>query len=167
MKKEDLKVYKVVFYAVAALLLFMAGAFSSYIFLKSYMPLRASEEVVTVTSEGSDGFQWGKYAIASKAEDIVRASLEPYNAKLIQFYMDRHGTVYIDVSGELEKNFQGSLMDEYLVVSGLLKSLNTHIPSIKTMKVLIEGRETDTLGGHISLMVPVESKMISENIVLH
>jgi len=57
-------------------------------------------------------------------------------------------------------------MDEFLVVSGLLKTLNTHVPSIKAMKVLIEGRESDTLGGHISFMVPLESKVISENIVL-
>jgi hypothetical protein len=167
MKIRDLRVYRKLSFAVVGILIFFAGAFSSYIYLRSSGFTEVPSEIETDTSEDTRGYQTGKYAVASKAEDLIRSYLEPYDAELRQFFMDKHGTVYIDVSEELEKNFQGSLMDEYLVISGLLKNLSTHVPSVKAMRVLIEGRETDTLGGHISLMAPIETQMIGENIVLH
>ena len=165
MKKRGLKGFiKIIIYGVVSILLFLAGAFSSFFYFKETVEREASKDIEIAKENRAE--DTGKYALSTKAEDIVRVYLESYNAELNHFFMDRHGTVYIDTSQEFVKNFQGSLLDEYLTISSLLKSLNAHMPSVKAMKLLIDGREIDTLGGHINLKDPIEMKMIKENILI-
>lgn len=154
-----------IIYGVVSLLLFLAGASSSFFYFKHTVEREVSQDIEVAKENRAE--DRGKYALSTKAEDIVRAYLQSYSAELNHFFMDKHGTVYIDASQELVKNFKGSLFDEYLAVSSLLKSLSAHTPSVKAMKLLIEGREIDTLGGHITLKAPIEMQMIKENILIN
>ena len=49
-------------------------------------------------------------------------------------------------------------MDEYLFVMGLLKSLKANISGINSVRILIDGNEIESLGGHIDLTYPIREK---------
>ena len=69
---------------------------------------------------------------------------------------------YVDFSGTLsEKNPKGS-SGELLAVYSVVNTLTDNFPQIKEIKILLEGKEADTLSGHVDLTVPLR---FNENIL--
>lgn len=75
----------------------------------------------------------------------------PKNVRLLGIYRDEKQVVYIDLSDELRRQFRGDALAEYLLLKGLFDSLAANVLDLQDVKVLIEGRELDTLGGHFHL----------------
>lgn len=78
----------------------------------------------------------------------VMESNMPKEAKLLGLYKDAGGILYVDLSDEFRRNFQGDALTEFLLLKGLYESLISNISEIGDVKVLIEGKEVETLGGH-------------------
>ncbi len=97
------------------------------------------------------------------AEDAIRKYLDIYKVRLLDLYKDRQGVMYIDCGDELKKNFKGDAHEELNFVSGLYKTLVPVVADLTAVKILIGGRETDTLGGHIDISRPI-GKEIAEDI---
>jgi hypothetical protein len=98
-------------------------------------------------------------SILIKAEDVIRRFMEVHNVKLLDLYMDREGTLYVDFSNDLTKNFHGDAYEEYLLISGLYKTISRNIPEFSTLKILVDGKEINSIGGHIDISKPI-GKMI-------
>ncbi|MHB8880796.1 MAG: GerMN domain-containing protein [Thermodesulfovibrionales bacterium] len=81
----------------------------------------------------------------------------PRNVRLLGIYRDPSQILYIDLSDELRRNFQGDALSEYLLIRGLYESLLSNISDIQDLKLLIEGKELDSLGGHIYLKFPLRN----------
>lgn len=64
-------------------------------------------------------------------------------------------TAYINFSKELKDNFSGGSTNEMLVVYSIVNTACS-IKGIKKAQILIEGKETDSLGGHIDISYPLE-----------
>jgi spore germination protein GerM len=63
----------------------------------------------------------------------------------------RSGVAYVDFSKDIvEKHLSGSSA-EISTIYSVVNSLAYNFDSIKRVFILIEGREKETLGGHISL----------------
>jgi len=92
------------------------------------------------------------------AEDVASAYLKPYNAHLNKCFLSTKGIAYLDLSENLRKDFKGSVMEEYLFVMGILKSLKANISGIKAVKILVDGNEIESIAGHIELTYPIEEK---------
>jgi len=88
-------------------------------------------------------------------EDTIRKYISPYGVRLLELYMDKEGIVYIDLGSEMTRNFKGDVMEEYNLIAGLYNSIKKAVPSISSVKVLIEGKEVESLGGHIDISRPV------------
>jgi hypothetical protein len=89
------------------------------------------------------------------AENSIKKYLESYNTGLIDLYMDSSGIIYIDMGDELKKNFKGDASEELNIITGLYKSIEAAVPGFRALKILINGNETETLGGHIDISMPV------------
>lgn len=89
------------------------------------------------------------------AENIIRQHFEPYKVRLLDFYMDKRGIIYIDLGGELKRNFRGDVFEELALIAGLYKNIKSTIPDFTALMILIEGRETDSFGGHIDISGPI------------
>ena len=81
----------------------------------------------------------------------------PQNVKLLGLYKDAGQVLYIDLSDELRRNFQGDALSEYLLLKALYESLISNLQDFQDFKILIEGRELETLGGHIYLKYPLKN----------
>lgn len=75
----------------------------------------------------------------------------PQNVKLLGLYQGADQILYVDLSDELRRNFQGDALQEYLLLRGLYESLISNVEDISDIKVLVGGREIESLGGHVYL----------------
>lgn len=80
-----------------------------------------------------------------------QSSCIPQNVKLLGLYRGPDQILYVDLSDELRRNFQGDALQEYLLLRGLYESLISNLQDISDIKVLVDGKEIETLGGHVYL----------------
>jgi len=66
-------------------------------------------------------------------------------------FLTPDGTAYVDLSNDLLRNISPGIETEVLSVYSIVNSITTNIPSVKRVKILIEGQEVDTLEGHADL----------------
>lgn len=99
-----------------------------------------------------------------QAEEIVRALLDgsktgkvntfPPEVALKSAKIEANSTIFVSFSKNLVQDHPGGSASEMATVYSLTNSLTANIPEIKAVKILIEGREVDSLKGHISLKQP-------------
>jgi hypothetical protein len=169
------------------LLFFLAGAAGSYFFLKSFSPAvsqtapgepSASEDLVVLRMFYPKGTRLEMIekklprrtrntAIAeSVIEDYFRAagsdSPVPQHVKVLGIYRDQNQTLYVDLSDEVRRNFQGDALSEYLILKGMHESLVANVQDINDIKILVEGKEIESLGGHFYLKYPLRYTVTHE-----
>jgi len=72
-------------------------------------------------------------------------------------FLTSDGTAYVDLSNDLLSGINPGIESESLAVYSMVDSITANIPSIKRVKILIQGQEVETLEGHADLteaMVP-------------
>ncbi|MDA8077387.1 MAG: GerMN domain-containing protein [Nitrospiraceae bacterium] len=89
-------------------------------------------------------------------------SAVPQNVKVLGVYRDAAQILYVDLSDELRRNFQGDALAEYLVLQGIFESLMANIQEVRDVKVLVEGKEIESMGGHFHLKFPLKGVVSSE-----
>lgn len=173
-------------FIIALLLTFAVGMGGSYFLLKgkftfdsSFLKEAASgrskpayneqKEAPRRLYEGSDPAQIEasaevkKAASLAAAEEAIRKYMKSYGVRLLDLYMDKDGIIYIDLGDELKKNFKGDASEELRLIAGLYKSLEPAVPGLTALKILLEGHEAESIGGHIDISKPI-GKEIAENI---
>ena len=66
-------------------------------------------------------------------------------------FLTLDGTAYVDLSKDLLSNVNPGIESELLAVYSIVNSVTTNIPSVKRVKILVQGQEVDTLEGHADL----------------
>ena len=85
----------------------------------------------------------------------IANSVIPAGAKLNGLYFGTNGTLYVDLSQQFKSNFHGDAITEYLLLKGLYESLMSNVRGIANVMVLIDGRETGSIGGHLPANMPL------------
>ena len=70
---------------------------------------------------------------------------------LRELYIAADGTAYVDLSQEFRDNHWGGAEGEILSIYSIINTLTINFPSIQRVKILVEGKEIDSIAGHISL----------------
>lgn len=79
----------------------------------------------------------------------------PRGVLLREVYVTEGGIAYADFSSDLKFAVRGGSMDEILTVYAIVNSLALNIEEIHKVGILVEGRECDTLAGHLDLRRPL------------
>ena len=86
------------------------------------------------------------------AGDILSSYLKALNgfetAKVLGVYKDRDNILYIDFPDDFKKNFYGDARQEYYLLKSLYETMISNIPSTEDVRVLIDGKEIESIGGH-------------------
>lgn len=93
----------------------------------------------------------------------AKGSESPQDTKLLGLYKGSDGILYVDLSDEFRRNFSGDASSEFLLLKGFYESLISNVQEISDVKVLIEGREIESLGGHINLRYPLKDTVSSDS----
>lgn len=86
----------------------------------------------------------------------TKVSIIPKEVRILGIYKGVDRILYIDLSEEFRKNFRGDAISELLLLKGLYQSIISNIEDIQDVKILIEGKEVETLGGHFYLKYPLK-----------
>ncbi len=78
----------------------------------------------------------------------------PENAILLNARVDSSGTAFINFDQGLLKYHPGGSASEMATVYSLTNTLAMNIPAIKRVKILVDGKELETLKGHLDARFP-------------
>jgi spore germination protein GerM len=102
---------------------------------------------------------------ASQARRIVEAQLTPVATPLVSaipagttlraLFIGQDGTAYVDLSKEVASAHPGGSEAELLTVYSVVEVLTTNLPAITSVQFLVDGKEVDTLAGHIDTRRPI------------
>jgi hypothetical protein len=95
--------------------------------------------------------------IAAPPEPL--ASAIPQGTTLRRVFFTKVGDMYVDLSPELRQNHPGGTTNEILTVYAIVSALTTNLPAVTGVQILIDGKEVDTLAGHLDLRRPIEQDL--------
>jgi spore germination protein GerM len=84
----------------------------------------------------------------------------PAGTKIRALYVTPDGTAYVDISNTIKDSHSGGIKTELFTIYSIVNSLVLNIHEIDTVKILIGGRESKTLAGHIDLSFPFKANML-------
>lgn len=78
-------------------------------------------------------------------------SFIPEGTFLREAYLDSNNICYLDFSEEITLNHKGGTEGEYLTIYSIVNTIFHNFNTIRGVKILINGREAETLAGHIDI----------------
>jgi spore germination protein GerM len=91
--------------------------------------------------------------LAPVAEPLVSAI--PQGTKLRELFVTENGTAFVDLSREVATAHTGGTLNELLTVYTIVDVLTANLPAVTSVQILIDGKEVETLAGHIDLRRPL------------
>ena len=177
---------------VLVIFFFLAGAAGSYFFVRTFepperqapslngqpqLPELTDFSVLRIYKPENDRLLMREIKIPKRISNtaIAEAVIEeffrqassgvssiPEEVKLLGLYMDAEQMLYIDLSDEIRRNFRGDAVSEYLLLKGLYESLVSNMREFSDVKILVEGKELESVGGHFYLKYPLKNIISSQ-----
>jgi hypothetical protein len=97
-----------------------------------------------------------------RAEELLRALLAlyldkssphaiPQGSDVRSVYLVDPGLAVIDLNAAFADGHRSGVLEEELTVASLIQTLSANLPGILRVKILVEGKERETLAGHADL----------------
>jgi spore germination protein GerM len=83
----------------------------------------------------------------------------PSETTLRALYLTERGDAFVDLSANARTRHTGGALDELFTVYAIVNALTTNLPAVKRVQILIEGKEVDTLAGHVDLRHPLQKNL--------
>lgn len=93
-------------------------------------------------------------SIGTSAEAAGKSEI-PAGARLLGVYPGSDKILYVNISDEFRRNFQGDALNEFMLLKGLYESIISNVQGIEDIKIVIEGKEVESIGGHILILYPL------------
>lgn len=75
----------------------------------------------------------------------------PRGTTLRAFYVTEGGEAYVDLSQHVSSGHPGGTLAEMLTVAAIVNDVTANLPAVQRVQILVEGRQVDTLAGHVDL----------------
>jgi hypothetical protein len=79
----------------------------------------------------------------------------PPGATLRSFYVSDKGEAFVDLGREIVTAHPGGSAAEVLTVYAIVNAVATNLPAVTRVQILVDGREADTLAGHVDIRRPL------------
>ncbi len=128
-----------------------------------------TEQVSLFVAQDNDGSLRAETALIplpsgrqQRAEELLRALLTIYldknsphplapGADVRSVFLVDPGLVVIDLNAEFADGHRSGILVEELTVASLIHTISANIPGVLRVKILVEGKERETLAGHADL----------------
>jgi spore germination protein GerM len=104
-----------------------------------------------------------------QAREILNAQLTPVTAPLVSavpsgttlraLFLTGTGQAFVDLSRDVSMAHPGGSLNELLTIYTIVHSLTLNMPAITAVQLLVDGREVDTLAGHVDLRRPLSKNL--------
>lgn len=75
--------------------------------------------------------------------------------QMLSAFVDENRRAYINLSADATRDFQGGSAMEIEMLSSLARTIAANFPDITDFQILVNGEPVATLGGHISVSLPL------------
>jgi spore germination protein GerM len=105
---------------------------------------------------------------AEQAREIINAQIAPAapllsaipaGTMLRAVYITDRGDAYVDLSAEAVSAHPGGTQNELLTVYTIVDALTVNLPAVHAVQILIDGKEVETLAGHVDLRQPLAKNL--------
>src|ERR1700704_4861747 len=99
-----------------------------------------------------------------QAREIINAQIAlgdplvsavPPGTALRAVYLTERGDAYVDLSREAVTAHPGGTLSELLTVYTIVNALTVNLPAVHSVQILVDGKEVETLAGHVDLRQPL------------
>jgi spore germination protein GerM len=106
--------------------------------------------------------------VAEQARAIIEAQIAaaaplvsaiPPETKLREVFVTERGDAFVDLSGDVTARHPGGSLDEIFTVYTIVNALTVNLPAITRVQILVDGKEVDTLAGHVDLRHPLAKSL--------
>ena len=107
--------------------------------------------------------------IVEQARRIVEAQLAeapppyvspiPPGTTLRALFIGERGDAFVDLSADVTIKHTGGALDELFTIYAIVNALTVNLPAITRVQILIDGKEADTLAGHVDLRHPLQKNL--------
>ena len=107
--------------------------------------------------------------VAEQARAIVEAQLAvpqapqvsaiPAGVTLRDVFITERGDAFVDLSSDVTSRHPGGSLDEIFTVYTIVNALTVNLPAITKVQILVDGKEVDTLAGHVDLRHPLAKSL--------
>jgi hypothetical protein len=66
---------------------------------------------------------------------------------------------FVDLSAEARTRHTGGALDELFTIYAIVDAVTVNLPAISRVQILVDGKEVDTLAGHVDLRHPLEKNL--------
>lgn len=91
----------------------------------------------------------------SAVGDATPVSAIPAGTTLRALFVTDTGTAFVDLSREVSSAHPGGTTNELLTIYTVVQALTTNLPAITSVQLLVDGKEVDTLAGHVDIKRPL------------
>ena len=103
---------------------------------------------------------------AEQAREIVAAQVGPVAEPLVSavpagttlraLFITDKGQAFVDLSREVAAAHPGGTVNELLTVYTIVNAVTANLPAVASVQLLVDGKEVETLAGHVDLRRPLE-----------
>jgi hypothetical protein len=105
----------------------------------------------------------------AQGRQIVRALLQPPPAPYVSvipagttlkaFYVTSNGDAFVDFSVDVSTKHPGGTHAELLTIYAVVNTITTNLQGVQRVQLLVDGKETDSVAGHVDVRRPLERDM--------
>jgi hypothetical protein len=75
-------------------------------------------------------------------------------------YLTADGVAYVDLTPAVSADHPGGVRTELMTVYSIVNTLALNVSAVDRVKILVGGKEADTLAGHIDIRHPLQADML-------
>jgi spore germination protein GerM len=104
-----------------------------------------------------------------QAREILNAQMTPVAAPLVSavppgtvlraLFLTEGGQAYVDLSRDVTTAHPGGSLSEMLTIYTIVHALTFNLPAVTAVQLLVDGKEVDTLAGHVDLRRPLSKNL--------
>jgi spore germination protein GerM len=104
-----------------------------------------------------------------QAREILNAQVAPAAAPLVSavpagtvvraLFLTDGGQAYVDLSRDVVTAHPGGSLNEMLTIYTIVHALTFNLPAVTAVQLLVDGKEVDTLVGHVDLRRPLSKNV--------
>ena len=110
---------------------------------------------------GESADEQAREIIAAQITPVVEplVSAIPPGTTLRAVFITKSGDAYVDLSREARAAHPGGTVDELLTIYTIVNALTVNLPAVTAVQVLVDGKEVETLSGHVDLRRPLAKNL--------
>ena len=84
----------------------------------------------------------------------------PASAVVRDVFISDDGTAYVDFNEKVTEDYPGGVQMELISIYSVVDSLALNLEGVSAVKLLINGKESETLAGHMDLRFPYKANIL-------